>query len=133
MDVGRLKELMEWMARSDLTELQLTENGATIRLERSAVTGSIEPAGLTAPAANADMDSIVAAPMSGTFYAAAAPGEPPLVRIGDRIAAGQQLCVIEAMKVMNIVVAERAGTIRAIHAESGNDVEAGQPLFTLDA
>lgn len=124
---------MEWMARSDLTELQLTENGATIRLERSAVTGSVEHVGMAAPAANDDKDSIVAAPMSGTFYAAPAPGEPPLVAIGDKIAAGQQLCVIEAMKVMNIVVAERAGTIAAIHAQSGDDVDAGQPLFTLDA
>lgn len=78
-----------------------------------------------------DGADLVKAPLLGTFYACPKPGEPPFVRIGDRVEAKTVLCIVEVMKLMNSVEAGRSGMVVAIHAEDGQLVEHGQPLFSI--
>jgi acetyl-CoA carboxylase biotin carboxyl carrier protein len=75
---------------------------------------------------------VIPAPMIGTFYEASAPGEPPFVRVGDRVEEGQTVGIIEAMKIMNEIASDRAGTVAAILVNNGQTVEYGTPLITLD-
>ncbi|MDX1482650.1 MAG: acetyl-CoA carboxylase biotin carboxyl carrier protein, partial [Woeseiaceae bacterium] len=74
----------------------------------------------------------VTAPMVGTYYSAPSPGAPPYVQVGDRVSAGDTLCIIEAMKMMNQIEAEVSGTIKSIRAQNGDPVEYGQVLFVID-
>jgi len=75
---------------------------------------------------------VITAPMVGTFYASPSPGAKPFVEIGDEITVGQVLCIIEAMKMMNQIEADRAGRIASVMARSGDPVEFGQPLFVVE-
>src|SRR5262249_20353516 len=86
------------------------------------------------PAANAVTGTVVRveSPMVGTFYRAAQPGAPPFVEVGDVVAAGQRLCILEAMKLMNEVKADVEGVVRAVHAENAEPVEFGQLLFEIE-
>jgi acetyl-CoA carboxylase biotin carboxyl carrier protein len=77
-------------------------------------------------------EHVVTAPMVGTFYAASTPGAKPFVEIGDEVKAGQVLCIIEAMKMMNQIEADKAGRITSIMAKNGDPVEFGQPLFVIE-
>jgi acetyl-CoA carboxylase biotin carboxyl carrier protein len=98
------------------------------------------PAAVAAPApaspvalAEAEEDGhIVTAPMVGTFYNASSPGSPPFVQVGDRVNSGDILCIVEAMKMMNQIEAEVAGTIKSIRVQNGDPVEYGQILFVID-
>jgi acetyl-CoA carboxylase biotin carboxyl carrier protein len=102
--------------------------------------GSTRPAAHPSPAPDeapgaplaGEGENVVTAPMVGTFYNAPAPGAKPFVEIGDQIQAGQVLCVIEAMKMMNQIESEIAGRVRAILINNGEPVEFGQPLFILE-
>ncbi len=136
-----VRELVEVMRAAGLHRLEVVqgdlrialESGAPVPLavERATVPPSapLVPAPSQAPPEEA-LETIVA-PMVGTFYAAPRPGAEPFVRVGDHVEPGQVVAIIEAMKVMNEIVAERSGTIVEILVENGQPVEYGQPLMRL--
>jgi acetyl-CoA carboxylase biotin carboxyl carrier protein len=153
VDLAKIGQLVDLVSRSRIAELDLTQDGTRIRILKNPAPGA--PAGdLAAPTSprTADReyevhtathgaklepdssnvaDIIVPAPMHGVFHQAAAPGAPPLVEVGAKIEAGQNICVIEAMKTFIGVVAETPGTVLAILVENGDEIEAGQPLFRI--
>jgi acetyl-CoA carboxylase biotin carboxyl carrier protein len=90
------------------------------------------PAAAGESAAKKPNEHVITAPMVGTFYASASPGAKPFVEIGDEVKVGQVLCIIEAMKMMNQIEADRAGRITSIMARNGDPVEFGQPLFVVE-
>jgi acetyl-CoA carboxylase biotin carboxyl carrier protein len=156
MDIRKIKKLIELLEESGIAEIEIKEGEEALRISRmptgSAVTQVLPPAAhvpasAPAPAAPASAalpaaesaapkpkpnEHVITAPMVGTFYAAPSPGAKPFVEIGDEIEAGQVLCVIEAMKMMNQIEADRAGRITSIMARSGDPVEFGQPLFVVE-
>jgi len=151
MDLRKLKTLIELVETSGIAELEIQEGEERVRITRAVVPGPstvIVPAATTAaPAAAATGHGglgsepaappaheghVVKSPMVGTFYRAASPGAKAFVEVGDTVAQGDALCIIEAMKLMNEIEADAAGTIKAILAENGQAVEFGQPLFVID-
>ena len=152
MDLQQIKAFMDAMASSDLDEMEISHEGWTLRLARntgprpaqadSPVQAPIlatEPAPRPAVATptparppEGQGPHTIPAPMFGVVHLQRAPGEPPFVQPGDVIEAGQVLCTIEAMKVFNEVCAERAGRVAAVLVTSGTEVEAGQPLISLE-
>lgn len=150
MDLRKVKSLIELLEKSDLTEIEIHEGDDSVRLTRGGSAAPPAPAPVAAPAAPApapgpaaqapaaedDGDSlpegeVVRAPMVGTFYAASNPDEAPFVSEGQTVAAGDTLCIIEAMKMFNQIEAEVPGTVVAILAENGQPVEYDQPLFVI--
>jgi len=148
VDLAKIGQLVDLVSRSGIAELDLTQDGTRIRILKNSA--SVAPAGKLAPStsprsaghttshetrpqrdASDVADIVVPAPMHGVFHRAAAPGAPPLVEVGANIEAGQNICVIEAMKTFIGVVAETAGTVLAILVENGDEIEAGQPLFRI--
>lgn len=159
MDLRKLKTLIDLVAESSISELEITEGEGKVRIVKaSAPVGPMAPmpmaavvaapapaatpvapaaAGpVSAPAPEA-VESPVASghrltsPMVGTFYRASSPGGAPFVSLGDTVTEGQTLCVIEAMKLMNEIPADRAGVVKEILAENGQAVEFGQTLFVI--
>jgi acetyl-CoA carboxylase biotin carboxyl carrier protein len=139
MKQEQIKTLIDALAASDLAELEFSENGSTLRLVKlSALAGASaaprQPAARRAPRHSPEeavpLDAAEClAPLHGVVHLQPAPGEPPFVQPGQAVEAGQLLCVIEAMKMFNEVRAEREGTVRQVLVQSGQEVEAGQPLF----
>lgn len=132
-DIGRL-EVERGDLRISLTARDLvtpTTNGVQQQIP-AAIAAGPAPAPVT-PAAPAvdDHTYVVTSPMIGTFYASSAPGERPFVQIGDEVEAGQTVAIIEAMKIMNEIVAEQAGVVEAILVTNGETVEYGHPLLRL--
>lgn len=142
MDLSKLKILIDLVSRSRVAELELIEGDGRIRIVK-AVGGSrshapaVRPAGLsTVPTAEARQptppkEQVILSPMYGVFYRAPSPDSPPYIEIGQEIQKGQKLCVVEAMKLLNLVEAEVDGTVEAILAENGQEVEVDQPLFRI--
>lgn len=144
MKQEQIKTLIDALAASDLAELEFSENGSSLRLVKLSALGATPAARSlpaarkaprraleeTTPAAVAGTECL--APLHGVVHLQSAPGEPPFVQVGRAVEAGQLLCVIEAMKMFNEVRAERAGTVQQVLAHSGQEVEAGQPLFRFD-
>lgn len=127
MDLDRLKAIIDWMAQTPLGELEIAEGDFRVHLVKTA--RGIEPA----PPAEAMAEGrIVAAASFGVIHLSPAPDAAPFVQIGQRVAAGQSLCVIEAMKVFSPIEAEAGGTVSAILVADGADVTTGQPLFRLE-
>lgn len=155
MDLRKLKTLIDLVADSDIAELEVTEGESKVRIAKNssvqgqpimvqqpAVTTVTAPAPATtaapvaatpaeAPAASEPEGTVVKSPMVGTFYSASAPGNPPYVQVGSAVKAGDTLCIIEAMKLLNEVEAESSGTVKKILVENGTPVEFGQPLFII--
>lgn len=146
MDRDVIKALIEALAASDLAELEYRSNGETLRLVKHGPSGTAAPGHAPAepaPATQAPSEPIppptardpvaetVVAPLYGIVHLQQTPGAPPLVSAGQSVAAGQVLCVVEAMKVFNQVRAERDCVIAAVLVRSGQEVEAGEPLFRL--
>lgn len=144
MKQEQIKTLIDALAASDLAELEYSENGSTLRLVKLAALGAapvartpavarkaakrtVEEAAAPAPAGDECL-----APLHGVVHLQPAPGEPPFVQAGQAVEAGQMLCVIEAMKMFNEVRADRAGAVRQVLVRSGQEVEAGQPLFRFE-
>lgn len=132
-----VRSLVDVMRGNGLTELDVTAGSVSIRL-RSPKGGGSKPATRTedtgpaaAPVVTYD-GHLVTAPMIGTFYASPSPGEPPFVRVGDVVQAGQTIGIIEAMKIMNEIVADRAGVVLEIFVGNAQAVEYGSPLLRLD-
>lgn len=150
MTPGRLatiKEILDAFARSGAEELEVSEGTLRLRvLKRSGASPSLSPSpaepisAAAPPPVSAPVEAppptsglLVTAAMHGVFHRAPAPGADPFVSVGGNVARGQQLCILEAMKVFNAVAAPHDGVVAMIHAENGEDVMAGQPLFTLEA
>jgi acetyl-CoA carboxylase biotin carboxyl carrier protein len=156
MDIRKIKKLIELLEESGIAEIEIKEGEEAVRISRmmappagvqpiTQVVHSAAPAGvpsrapelpaaaLTEGAAKPKPNEhVITAPMVGTFYAAPSPGAKPFVEIGDEIKVGQVLCVIEAMKMMNQIEADKAGRIASILARNGDPVEFGQPLFVIE-
>jgi acetyl-CoA carboxylase biotin carboxyl carrier protein len=153
MDIRKIKKLIELLEESGIAEIEIKEGEEAVRISRMApqpVTQVVHTAGPAAgvpprvpelqPAALAEAagakpkpnEHVITAPMVGTFYAAPSPGEKPFVEIGDEVKVGQVLCVIEAMKMMNQIEADKAGRVASIMARNGDPVEFGQPLFVIE-
>lgn len=139
MDRQTIEALIDALGKSGLAELEYTQDGATLRLVRlrkdaapAAAPLSAEPApAAPAPVAAAPSGQDVLAPLYGVVHLRPSPGAPPFVTPGQRVTAGQPLCLMEAMKVFNELRAERDGVVEAVLVESGQEVEAGQMLFRL--
>lgn len=136
-----VKALIEMMARGGIADLHLETGAVKLRLRAGQAVapaggGAVAAAQAAPSAAGAAGDMaggvVVAAPMIGTFYRAAKPGEPPFVEVGDAVEAGQTVGIIEAMKTMNEIVAEVAGVVADILVANAQPVEYGQPLLRLD-
>lgn len=158
MDIRKVKKLIELLEESSgVTEIEIREGEESIRISRqmaaltpahytqlvattpptssppTAVVTSPQ-AGLTEEAPGAKLsaqDHSVTAPMVGTFYRASTPNDKPFVQVGQKVKAGDVLCIVEAMKMLNQIEADQAGTIKQILVENGQPVEFGQPLFII--
>ncbi len=145
MDLRKIKKLIELVQESGITELEVRTGDESIRVARGTPAVSV-PAAATveAPAAAAETVAdgagskagaaaghVVRAPISGTFYRSPAPGEAPFVSAGDAVAAGDVLCIIESMKMMNRIEAEQTGTVAAVLLENGRAMESGTALFRI--
>ena len=142
MNESDIRKYANLMSELGLTGLEVTENDRVVRLERNpapqtaAPVQTVQVGDVPQPAAAAEPERpanwyAVKAPMVGTFYAAPAPGEPAFVKVGDEVAANQTLCIVEAMKLMNEIVAETDGQIVEICAQNGQVVDFGCPLFRI--
>lgn len=147
MDLRKLKTLIDLVETSGIAELEIQEGEERVRITRAnpapqpmliqaptpAVALPSTPAALAAPepAPVVEEAHVVKSPMVGTFYRAASPGAAAFVEVGDTVAQGDTLCIVEAMKLMNEIEADASGTVKAILVENGQPVEFGQPLFLL--
>ena len=145
MDIRKVKKLIELLEESGIAEIEIHEGEESVRISRgqtaNAQTAVLAPPPMAAaPAVNAptspqalptESSNHITSPMVGTFYAAASPESGPFVAVGQTINIGDTLCIIEAMKIMNPIEAEVAGTVVAIIAQNGSPVEYGQPLFLI--
>jgi acetyl-CoA carboxylase biotin carboxyl carrier protein len=148
MDLRKLKKLIDLVEESGITELEVTEGEEKVRIAKNGghampqvsampmampvAAPAAAPAPPEAAAPAAEEGHMVKAPMVGTFYRASAPGAKPFVDIGQKVAVGDTLCVIEAMKLMNEIETDRAGVVKAILVENGQPVEYGEPLFIVE-
>ena len=150
MDLRKLKTLIDLVSESNVSELEITEAEGKVRIVKSsgvpvmmqqqpAMTMMPVPAAAGAPVAAAE--EVVAAPaaghavkspMVGTFYRSSSPGSSAFVEVGSVIREGETICIIEAMKILNEIEADKSGTITKILAENGQAVEYGQPLFIIE-
>jgi acetyl-CoA carboxylase biotin carboxyl carrier protein len=152
MDLRKLKTLIELVETSGIAELEIQEGEERVRITRATaapagpstvtthtVNHAAPPPASTAIAATGATDATkaepeghaVKSPMVGTFYRSATPGSKPFVEVGDTVAEGVTLCIIEAMKLMNEIESDKAGVVKAILSENGQPVEFGQPLFII--
>ena len=146
MDLRKLKTLIDLVETSGIAELEIQEGEERVRITRASVQPPASvmfhaPAQISAPAAPAPVAEAppapveeghaVKSPMVGTFYRSASPGAGPFVEVGDTVAQGDTLCIVEAMKLMNEIEADVGGTIKAVLVENGQPVEFGQPLFLI--
>jgi acetyl-CoA carboxylase biotin carboxyl carrier protein len=142
-DLKKVKELVELMLENDLVEVEIADGDSKIHLKRPghslpqfapapmqyAVAAAPADAPQAAPAADNLVD--ILSPIVGTFYAAPSPDSPPFAKVGDRVTPDTVVCIIEAMKVMNEIKAEKAGTIEKIMVTNGQAVEFNQSLFKI--
>ncbi len=150
MDIRKVKKLIELLEESGVAEIEIHEGEESIRISRasqvSMTTASIAaPPPATSPAeSHGEGESgstateeeisghLVKSPMVGTFYSAPSPGAKPFATVGQQVSVGDTLCIIEAMKLMNQIESDKAGTIKAILVENGQPVEYNQPLFVIE-
>lgn len=134
MNEAEIRKYAKLMQELGLTGLEVNAAGEVVRMERQWAVGAPAAAPAPVPAeapAAAETGDCVCSPMVGTFYAAPAENAEPFVRPGDRVKRGDTLCIIEAMKLMNEIPAERDGIIEAVCAENGQVVDYGTPLFRI--
>ena len=156
MDLRKFKTLIDLVSESNIAELEITEAEGKVRIVKSGGAVAMHPMAVSpamlaphamaaaapvAAAASADAaaeaaaaateEGVVKSPMVGTFYRASSPGGKPLVDVGSVVKVGEPLCIIEAMKIMNEIEADRAGTVQQVLCENGQAVEFGQPLFVV--
>ncbi|MDD0840040.1 acetyl-CoA carboxylase biotin carboxyl carrier protein [Curvibacter sp. HBC61] len=151
MDLRKLKTLIDLVSESNVSELEITEAEGKVRIVKgggavvqqlvaapvvSAAPVAAAPAAAAAPAVAAAPAAaaghVVKSPMVGTFYRASSPGAKPFVEVGSQIKEGETICIIEAMKILNEIEADKSGTVTQILGENGQAVEYGQPLFIIE-
>ncbi|WP_411877989.1 acetyl-CoA carboxylase biotin carboxyl carrier protein [Polaromonas sp. YR568] len=147
MDLRKLKTLIDLVSESNVSELEITEAEGKVRIVKSSgaplvmqqpvamvAAPAAAPAGPpAAPAADAaPAGHAVKSPMVGTFYRSASPGAKPFVELGSVVKEGETICIIEAMKILNEIEADKSGTVTKILSENGQAVEYGQPLFIIE-
>ena len=160
MDIRKVRKLIDLLESSSVDEIEIHEGEESVRVSRHRAPSAAPvhhyhaapagappvpapaPAGGPAPGPAAAPDTgtdiplppgyVVTSPMVGTFYQASSPGSKPFVSLGQRVAPGDTLCIIEAMKILNQIESEVAGEVTAIIAENGHPVEYGEPLFVID-
>lgn len=151
MDLRKLKKLIDLVEESGIAELEVTEGEEKVRITRNVqntaqyvqpamqyhVPPQAAPAAAAAPAASTEAAAPAVAgntqksPMVGSFYRASSPDAKPFVEVGQNVTAGQTLCIIEAMKLLNEIEAEYSGVVKAILVENGQPVEYGEPMFII--
>jgi acetyl-CoA carboxylase biotin carboxyl carrier protein len=147
MDIRKIKKLIDLIEESDIAEIEISEGEESVRISRYS---SVAPVQYAAPMAMAPATAVSAAPvaaapveekvsghvvkspMVGTFYRSASPGSPAFVEIGQAVTVGQTVCIIEAMKILNQIEADKSGKIKQILVENAHPVEYGQPLFIIE-
>ncbi len=151
MDLRKLKTLIDLVSESNVSELEITEAEGKVRIVKSggAVVQQYVPAPVQAPVAAAapaapvaelpapqapaaPAGHVVKSPMVGTFYRSSSPGAKPFVEVGSQVKEGETICIIEAMKILNEIEADKSGTVTRILGENGQAVEYGQPLFVIE-
>lgn len=150
MDIRKVKKLIELLEESGIAEIEINEGEESVRISRYSTTAPAAPVQQFAPAAAPAPAPVAAteaesaseapaisghtvnAPMVGTFYTASAPGSPDFVKVGDSVSEGETVCIIEAMKILNQIEADRSGTVKAILIENAQPVEFGQPLIVIE-
>ena len=151
MDLRKLKTLIDLVSESNVSELEITEAKGKVRIVKSmgGVVQQFVPAPAPAPAAAAPAAApvaelpapaaaavpaghVVKSPMVGTFYRSSSPGAKPFVEVGSQVKEGETICIIEAMKILNEIEADKTGTVTRILGENGQAVEYGQPLFVIE-
>ncbi|MBG8602893.1 acetyl-CoA carboxylase biotin carboxyl carrier protein [Neisseria meningitidis] len=149
MDLRKLKKLIDLVEESGIAEIEVTEGEEKVRITRTIAAAPVyaAPVPAAAPAVTpaaaplrirarrhlppADLSDAQKSPMVGTFYRAPGPNAAPFVEVGQQVKAGDTLCIIEAMKLMNEIEAEKSGTVKEILVENGTPVEFGEPLFII--
>jgi len=150
MDIRKVKKLIELLEASDVAEIEIHEGEESVRISRNSTAAPVMAmpapapmaaplhAAAAAPAAPAGDEAeplpeghVVRAPMVGTFYRASAPGSKAFVEEGQSVSSGETLCIIEAMKILNQIESDAAGTVKKILVENGQPVEYNQPLFVI--
>ena len=148
MDLRKLKTLIDLVSESNVSELEITSAEGKVRIVKAGLAPALvqyAPAPMPAPApvSAAAAPAVAAAepmaaghavksPMVGTFYRSASPGAKAFVELGSVVREGETICIIEAMKILNEIEADKSGTVTKILAENGQAVEYGQPLFTIE-
>ena len=150
MDIRKVKKLIELLEQSNVSEIEIHEGEESVRISRHGGGVSLLPPALSLQAAVAPtaaplvqakagdefldglVGEVVRSPMVGTFYRCPAPGSGPFVEEGQKVKSGDTLCIIEAMKILNQIECEQAGTVRRILVENGQPVEYNQPLFVIE-
>ncbi len=149
MDLRKLKTLIDLVSESNVSELEITEADGKVRIVKAGAAPIVvtTPAPVAAPAAPVaaaaptpavpeaapvETGHIVKSPMVGTFYRASSPGAKSFAEVGDQVKDGEPICIIEAMKIMNEIETDKAGTVTKILVENGQPVEYGQPLFVIE-
>ncbi len=153
MDLRKLKKLIDLVQESGIAELEVTEGEERVRIRSGSIPEVspapppglaatqpmpvLAPVGVPPPAAEpvvpgAPAGHVVKSPMVGTFYRAGSPGSKALAEVGDTVKAGQTICIIEAMKLMNEIECDKDGVVKAILVENGQPVEYGEPLFVIE-
>ncbi len=151
MDLRKLKTLIDLVSESNVSELEITEAEGKVRIVKSegvvhqyvaapvqaapmmAAPVAAAPAAATPVAAPAVAEGhVVKSPMVGTFYRASSPGAKPFVDVGSQVKEGETICIVEAMKILNEIEADKSGTIVRVLGENGQAVEYGQPLFVIE-
>ena len=153
MDIRKIKKLIELVEESGISELEISEGEESVRISRAALAASfpvmqqayaapvqqpalsaaVAPAAEAAPAAAAEISGhIVRSPMVGTFYRTPSPDAKAFIEVGQKVNVGDTLCIVEAMKMMNQIEADKSGTVKAILVESGQPVEFDEPLVVIE-
>ncbi|MCW8962229.1 MAG: acetyl-CoA carboxylase biotin carboxyl carrier protein [Gammaproteobacteria bacterium] len=154
MDIRKVKKLIELLEESNVAEIEIHEGEESVRISTQSSAAPVMPMQMPMPAmaaapapavpaaAPAEVESeaepaapsghVVESPMVGTYYSSSSPGARPFVEVGSSVAVGDTLCIVEAMKMLNQIEADKAGTIKAILAENAQPVEFGQPLFVIE-
>jgi acetyl-CoA carboxylase biotin carboxyl carrier protein len=148
MDIRKIKKLIELVEESGINELEISEGEESVRISRGVLVAAAAPvaaapvalaapiaapaAAIPEPAAPVVSGHVVRSPMVGTFYASASPDSPAFAEIGQHVNAGDTLCIVEAMKMMNQIEADKSGVIKEILAQNEDAIEFDQPLFIIE-
>lgn len=149
MDIRKIKKLIDLIQESDIAEIEIHEGEESVRISRNSsaapimmaapampvaapVAAAAAPAAVETAPAGPNTANAVKSPMVGTFYRSSSPEAPSFIEVGQTVAAGDVICIIEAMKMFNQIEADRSGTVKAILVENGHPVEFDEPLVIIE-